>query len=64
MDIPPFITQLTNIQNDMVKDAPLFEEISPKIIELLDDAYFVAHNVAFDLTFTRRTLSVRDGDAL
>lgn len=56
MDIPPFITQLTNIQNDMVKDAPLFEEISPKIIELLDDAYFVAHNVAFDLTFLQEEL--------
>ncbi|TYR79935.1 ATP-dependent DNA helicase DinG [Priestia megaterium] len=56
MEIPPFISQLTNIHDDMVKQAPLFEDISEKIVELLEGAYFVAHNVAFDLTFLQEEL--------
>ncbi len=51
--IPAFIEELTGINDEMVKNAPLFSEIAEKIDELLDDAYFVAHNVLFDLSFCR-----------
>ncbi|MCM3031386.1 MULTISPECIES: ATP-dependent DNA helicase DinG [unclassified Niallia] len=49
--ISPFIEELTGINDEMVEAAPLFEEIAEKVQSLLKDAYFVAHNVMFDLTF-------------
>ncbi|UZJ80859.1 ATP-dependent DNA helicase DinG [Fictibacillus sp. KU28468] len=49
--IPPFIEQLTGINDEMVADAPLFEEVAPVILQMLEGSYFVAHNVLFDLNF-------------
>lgn len=54
--IPIFIEELTGINDDMVKDAPSFIDIAPKVLELLKDAYFVAHNVLFDLSFLQEEL--------
>ena len=54
--IPAFIEELTGINDDMVKDAPSFHEIAPKILELLDHGIFVAHNVQFDLSFLQAEL--------
>ncbi|MDQ0197538.1 ATP-dependent DNA helicase DinG [Neobacillus ginsengisoli] len=54
--IPAFIEELTGINDDMVKNAPLFSEIIPKVIPLLKGAYFVAHNVLFDLSFLQEEL--------
>jgi ATP-dependent DNA helicase DinG len=54
--IPVFIEELTGINDDMVKNAPLFSEIGAKVKELLDGAYFVAHNVLFDLSFLQEEL--------
>ncbi len=51
--IPWNITQLTGITNEMVADAPKFYEIAKKIVELTEDAIFVAHNVSFDFGFVR-----------
>lgn len=51
--IPPFITRLTGIDNEMVADAPKFYEIAKKVVEITEDAIFVAHNVAFDYGFVR-----------
>ncbi|MFY4776010.1 ATP-dependent DNA helicase DinG [Metabacillus sp. RGM 3146] len=55
--IPLFIEQLTGISDEMVQDAPLFEEIAPAISSLLKDSYFVAHNVYFDLSFVQAELA-------
>ncbi|WP_369900340.1 ATP-dependent DNA helicase DinG [Bacillus manliponensis] len=55
-DIPPFITELTGIDEELVKQAPLFEDIAPMVAELLQDAYFVAHNVHFDWNFLQEEL--------
>ena len=52
--IPGFITQLTGINNQMVKDAPTFEEIAPEISRITRHATFVAHNVTFDYGFIKR----------
>lgn len=49
--IPVFIKELTGINEEMVQEAPTFPEIADKIYSLIDDAYFVAHNVLFDLGF-------------
>ena len=46
--IPPFITNLTGITNQMVKTAPKFYEVAKKVQELTEDTIFVAHNVNFD----------------
>jgi DNA polymerase-3 subunit epsilon len=46
--IPPFITNLTGISNQMVENAPLFGEIAQRILDITSDAIFVAHNVLFD----------------
>lgn len=51
--IPPFITHLTGIDDQMVEDAPLFEEIAQQILEITKDAIFVAHNVNFDFNVIR-----------
>ena len=47
-NIPTFITNLTGIDNAMVRNAPKFYEIAKKIAELTQDTIFVAHNVNFD----------------
>ena len=53
MDIPFFITQLTGIDNQMVKGAPRFYEIAKKIVEMTMGRTFVAHNVQFDFKFIK-----------
>ncbi|PLS03581.1 ATP-dependent DNA helicase DinG [Neobacillus cucumis] len=54
--IPVFIEELTGINDEMVKDAPVFTEITEKVQTLLEGAYFVAHNVLFDLSFLQEEL--------
>jgi DNA polymerase-3 subunit epsilon len=46
--IPPFIVNLTGITNEMVADAPVFEEIAEDVLDMTKDCVFVAHNVNFD----------------
>lgn len=55
-EIPPAIFALTGITNEMVKDAPSFDEISEKVLQMLTDRIFVAHNVNFDYSFVRHQL--------
>ncbi|MDR6968817.1 DNA polymerase-3 subunit epsilon [Flavobacterium arsenatis] len=55
-DIPQAIFALTGINNAMVRDAPIFDDISEKVLELLTDRVFVAHNVNFDYSFVRHQL--------
>ncbi len=51
--IPWNITQLTGISDEMVAHAPKFYEVAKQIVELTEDAIFVAHNVSFDFSFIR-----------
>lgn len=52
--IDPYVTKLTGIRDEMVQDAPSFEEIHQKILELTHEAIFVAHNVKFDFGMLRQ----------
>ena len=52
-EIPTAIFALTGIDNAMVENAPIFETISDKVLEMLTDRIFVAHNVNFDYSFVR-----------
>lgn len=54
--IPLYITSLTGISDEMVADAPTFEEVAEDIFELLKDNVFIAHNVNFDYSFLRHQL--------
>ncbi|PNZ80923.1 exonuclease domain-containing protein [Staphylococcus microti] len=52
-EIPTFIQALTSIENDMLEQAPYFQEIADEIYEQLQGCVFVAHNVNFDLNFLK-----------
>lgn len=62
--IPPFITQLTNITWEMVKDAPTFDRIAPDLLRVLEGNVFVAHNATFDWRFVTSELSRSSGRKL
>ena len=51
--IPAFIQSLTGISNSMVADAPPFEQVADRLLELLDGAVLVAHNARFDHGFLK-----------
>jgi DNA polymerase III subunit epsilon len=55
-DIPLPIFALTGINNEMVRDAPVFDDIAPTVFEMLSDRIFVAHSVNFDYSFVRHQL--------
>ncbi len=49
--ISSFIERLTGISNQMVASAPPFAEVATQLLELLEGAVLVAHNVRFDHSF-------------
>jgi len=49
--IPRFITRLTGIDNELVKDAPTIDKVMPKLMNFLEDHTIVAHNASFDYGF-------------
>jgi len=60
MYIPPFITRLTGIDNEMVKDAPTFYDVQDAVRAMTRDAWFVAHNAKFDYGFLKREFGALD----
>jgi DNA polymerase-3 subunit epsilon len=55
--IPRYIQAFTGITNEMVAPAPKFNEVAEKIYRLLYDKIFVAHNVNFDYSFIKASLT-------
>jgi DNA polymerase-3 subunit epsilon len=53
ISIPPFIQNLTGINNEMVADAPTFASIATQLHERLSGGLFIAHNARFDYGFLR-----------
>ena len=62
--IPPFITRLTNISWEMVREKAPFREICTDVLRMLDGHVFVAHNAAFDWRFVRAEVSRATGHEL
>lgn len=56
-DIPIYISALTGITNEMVQNAPPFEDVAHDVYHLLNNKIFVAHNVNFDHSFVRYHLA-------
>ena len=53
MPMHPDVIAIHGITNDMVKDAPAFADILPRLLAMLDGCVLVAHNAEFDLSFLR-----------
>lgn len=52
--IPPFITQLTGINDAMVRQAPSIREVASDLVKFAGDAPILGQRIAFDLSFLRR----------
>lgn len=51
--IPARVIEVTNITDEMVKDAETIEHVFPKMLEFIKDSVLVAHNAAFDVGFLK-----------
>ena len=51
--IPQRVVEVTNITDDMVKDAETIDKVMPKVIEFVGDGIVVAHNATFDVGFIK-----------
>ncbi|MFC4557360.1 ATP-dependent DNA helicase DinG [Virgibacillus kekensis] len=54
--IPPFVSNLTGITDEDVREAPIFSERASEILSFFEDGYLVAHNVPFDMGFLNAEL--------
>ena len=52
--IPSRVSEVTNITDDMVKDAETIDKVFPKMLEFLEDSVVVAHNAGFDIGFLKQ----------
>ena len=52
-EVPPFITQLTGITQEMVDDAPSMFSLRSKLRGVIGDHVLVGHNIGFDAAFLR-----------
>jgi DNA polymerase-3 subunit epsilon len=62
--IPPFITRLTNISWEMVRDQSPFRDVCERLLGVLDGNVFVAHNASFDWRFVSAEVSRASGREL
>lgn len=56
--IPPRVERLTGISDAMVRGQPTLEDCLGELIDLLDGALLVAHNLPFDYGFLRRAAAI------
>lgn len=54
MRLPPGITRLSGIREEILQDAPKFYQVARRIVELTEDKILVAHNARFDYAFLRQ----------
>ncbi len=62
--IPPYITSLTQITWEMVRDQPVFRQVADDVQARLQGAVFVAHNASFDWRFVSEELRRSTGREL
>lgn len=53
VSLPPIITEITGITQEMLEDAPPPEEVWTKCLPLLNQGVLTAHNIGFDYPFIR-----------
>ena len=57
LPLPPFITTLTGITQEMIGGAPRFADIAESWLNFAGDAVLVAHNSDFDLTLLNHEIA-------
>lgn len=62
--IPPFISQLTGITNEMVRRAPTLQTVIHDLVDFVGNAPVLGHNVRFDLSFLNRQGILKYNDSL
>lgn len=62
--IPPFITRLTNISWEMVREKAPFREVCADVLRAIDGHVFVAHNASFDWRFVSAEVARATGQEL
>lgn len=50
-EVSDFITELTGITNDMLRDAPEINDVLPRFLSFVGDSVVVGHSVNFDINF-------------
>jgi len=60
--IPPMISRMTGIRDQMVGTAPYFGEVADEVFRAIEGRVFVAHNVGFDWGFLKGQLAELTGD--
>ncbi|WP_425807618.1 DNA polymerase III subunit alpha [Desulfitobacterium sp. Sab5] len=56
--IPARVVEVTNITDDMVKDAETIDQVFPKILDFMNGSVLVAHNAEFDIGFLKHNAKV------
>jgi len=56
--IPARVVEVTNITDDMVKDAETIEKVFPKLLDFIQGSVLVAHNASFDVGFLKHNAKV------
>ena len=62
--IPPYVSRLTNISWEMVRDKAPFRELCGDVVRALEGHVFVAHNAGFDWRFVRAEVARASGREL
>ncbi len=62
--IPIFISQLTGISNEMVRNEPGFTEIQQELSDFVGQSPVLGHNIRFDLSFLQRRGLFAENDVL
>ena len=62
--IVPFITQLTGITNEMVRNAPPIQAVLQELADFVGDDPVVGHNVRFDLGFLQKQRILKFNQAI
>ena len=61
-EIDPFITDLTGITNEMVKDMPSIDFVMNDVISFIGDDVIIGHNTSFDIRFLNAGFNIELGN--
>ncbi len=56
--IPARVVEVTNITDEMVRDAETIEKVFPKMLKFIEGSVLVAHNAQFDIGFLKNNAKV------
>jgi len=62
--IPSFISQLTGITNEMVRNAPPVKAVIQELADFVGDSPVLGHNIRFDLSFLQQHKILLQNEAL